>query len=338
MSNLVLEERQLLDVRELSARLGSNPLLTQASSGNISVKADDSLWIKASGKWLRHAAADDFLIEVGLARARNCVREDAAIPETRALAPSGSSASIETAMHAILPQKVVIHLHSVNAIAWAVREDAPEELGKRLGSLGWAWIPYVASGNPLARSIASRMRSFRQADVLLLGNHGLVICGDTCEEAERLLEEVERRLEIRPRPAPQMGSEQVKGSQGADWFFPQQAEIQMLARDERCREILAGGVLYPCQAIFLPGSFPAEAGGIPSAQAEQAAVLQLVEGQGVLCSRSMTAAEQQTLLGLSGVVRRIPEATRLRYLTPCEVEGVLDREASHYRTAASLSC
>ena len=35
-----------------SARVGNNPLLVQAGSGNTSIKLDGVLWIKASGKWL----------------------------------------------------------------------------------------------------------------------------------------------------------------------------------------------------------------------------------------------------------------------------------------------
>lgn len=115
------EHSQLLGLRELSARIGSNSLLVQASTGNTSIKIDDELWIKASGKWLIDAYCDDFLIPVKLARAKRCLSENAAIPETGAPSGVGLRASIETAMHAVLPQKVVVHVHSVNTIAWAVR-------------------------------------------------------------------------------------------------------------------------------------------------------------------------------------------------------------------------
>ncbi len=40
---------------ELSARIGADPMLTQASTGNTSIKLDGVLWIKASGKWLARA-------------------------------------------------------------------------------------------------------------------------------------------------------------------------------------------------------------------------------------------------------------------------------------------
>ncbi len=43
---------ELRPLLELTERVGSDPLLTQASTGNSSVKLDGILWIKASGKWM----------------------------------------------------------------------------------------------------------------------------------------------------------------------------------------------------------------------------------------------------------------------------------------------
>ena len=44
-----IELQGLLDLTE---RVGNDPLLTQASTGNSSAKLDGILWIKASGKWM----------------------------------------------------------------------------------------------------------------------------------------------------------------------------------------------------------------------------------------------------------------------------------------------
>ena len=52
------QRRELTPLLELSARVGQNPLLTQASTGNASMKLDDRLWIKASGKWMADALCD----------------------------------------------------------------------------------------------------------------------------------------------------------------------------------------------------------------------------------------------------------------------------------------
>jgi rhamnose utilization protein RhaD (predicted bifunctional aldolase and dehydrogenase) len=56
------EIQALIDV---SAALGRDPLLVQAGSGNpTSVKIDGVRWIKASGKWLAHAAREEILVPV----------------------------------------------------------------------------------------------------------------------------------------------------------------------------------------------------------------------------------------------------------------------------------
>jgi rhamnose utilization protein RhaD (predicted bifunctional aldolase and dehydrogenase) len=57
-------QSELTRLRERSARIGIDPLLTQASTGNSSIKLEDALWIKASGKWM----ADDILIPLDLAK------------------------------------------------------------------------------------------------------------------------------------------------------------------------------------------------------------------------------------------------------------------------------
>ena len=100
--------------------MGSDPLLTQASTGNSSVKLDGVLWIKASGRWMADAMREDILIPLDLDRVtHDCVR--------RGIDPAEHypSASVETAMHVALPHRFVLHVHCVNTIAWAVGSDAP---------------------------------------------------------------------------------------------------------------------------------------------------------------------------------------------------------------------
>src|ERR1700738_4266656 len=161
-------QAELTSLRELSARIGSDPLLTQASTGNSSIKLEGVLWIKASGKWRADATHEDILIPLDLAEVRERVKQtiDPAERYTRA--------SIETAMHAVLPHRVVLHVHCVNTIAWAVRQDAQVQLERQLNGLRWQWISYVPSGLPLACEIERVLSVFPNTDVLILGNHGLV--------------------------------------------------------------------------------------------------------------------------------------------------------------------
>src|ERR1700758_3862339 len=138
---------ELAQLRELSARIVGDPLLTQASTGNTSIKLDDVLWIKASGRCLADAKREDILVPLDLRAVKRCMNLRVDPAEVYACA------SIETAMHAVLPHPVVLHVHSVNTIAWAVRADARLRLQRQLDGLRWQWVPYVPSGLPLAREI-----------------------------------------------------------------------------------------------------------------------------------------------------------------------------------------
>lgn len=40
------QESEIAPLRDISARVGSDPLLVQASNGNTSIKLDGILWIK----------------------------------------------------------------------------------------------------------------------------------------------------------------------------------------------------------------------------------------------------------------------------------------------------
>ena len=181
-------------LRTLSARVGSDPLLVQAAGGNTSLKDKGVMWIKASGTWLKDAAARDIFVPLDhaailAALAKNDPACESCTSFVRTdLNSTGLRPSIETTVHALMPQRVVVHVHCVNTIAWAIRADGEERLAEKLKGFDWAFIPYARPGLPLAGAIAARMR--KGVDVLVLGNHGLAVAADTVEDAEVLLDKV----------------------------------------------------------------------------------------------------------------------------------------------------
>jgi len=330
--------------------VGRDPLLVQASSGNTSIKLDGVLWIKASGRWMADADRDEMFVPVSLSEAREQLDRQmdlvvdsalsAAQPTRSAAQPM--SASIETFMHAVVPHRVVVHVHSVNTIAWAVRQNAESELAERLSGLRWHWIPYVPSGRPLAGEMEKVASRRPDTDVFVLGNHGLVICGEDCNAVEELLCEVERRLAIVPRgaPMPRRGLlEQLACI--SPWRLPEIEALHALGTDATSRRILRGGVLYPCQAIFLGQPAPLMPCSVPVSDVRDGVGGQyghrpflIVEGSGVMLSQKITRAELAVLSGLVEVVQRIGPSTSVRYLTPSDVAGVLSGDGVRYRASA----
>src|SRR5437763_4658420 len=99
--------QELTALRSLSASIGNNPHMTQAAGGNTSLKAGDTLWIKASGTWLKDALSDDIMVPVAMAPLLKAVEErDPAADKPQAFAidelnPRGLRPSIETTVHAL---------------------------------------------------------------------------------------------------------------------------------------------------------------------------------------------------------------------------------------------
>jgi rhamnose utilization protein RhaD (predicted bifunctional aldolase and dehydrogenase) len=327
-------ESELACLRDFSARVGNDPLLVQASNGNTSIKLGETLWIKASGKWLANAMQEEILVPLELAKVRQSIQQDMEIAPRFAVT-DGLRPSIETPMHAILRHRVVVHVHSINAIAWAIRLDGPDQLRERLAGLHWQWIPYTASGIPLAREIEKAVARAPHTDILILGNHGLVVCGQDCETAEKLLLEVERRLAITPRRMPKPDATVLSMiARFSNWKSPDVDTVHALGTDSVSRKILKGGVLYPCQAVFLGQVFPLLAPALVVSKFsarlndENATPLFVaVERSGVMLREKMTAAERATLIGLAQVTLRTEESARLRYLNGAEVSEVLSKGA-----------
>lgn len=310
---------------EVSARLGRNPHLVQAATGNTSLKRDGVLWIKASGRWLADAIRDDIFFPLSLGDTLRRI-EAGVDPSDQ---PGGCPdrplrASVETAMHAVLPFNVVLHVHSVNTIAWAVRRDGPDELARRLEGIAWQWVPYTPSGLPLARAVKAAMARAPGTRVLVLANHGLVIGGDDCEEAEALLSEVERRTETAGRcfAEPAWRVLERIADQSA-WRVPETMAIHALGMDPTVHRMVRGGILYPCQQIFLTlraRSFSGDIDGNEIRCTDEPFVI--IRDAGTLLRKGLGAVELAILVGLAEILLRIPESAPIQYLSGEEVQDL----------------
>jgi rhamnose utilization protein RhaD (predicted bifunctional aldolase and dehydrogenase) len=198
-----LDRPEIQDLLGLAARLGQDPRVIQGPGGNISLKRDGIMWVKASGTWMINAMAQPILIPVDLAAVQAGLEAGDPSCETCSdfvrhdLLPSPLRPSIETTLHAVMTQSVVVHVHCVETIVQACLSNAPQRLAATLQGLDWIFVPYVRPGVSLAREMARHLR--RNTNVVVLGNHGLVVAGNSAAEAAQLRAEVSRRLARSPR-------------------------------------------------------------------------------------------------------------------------------------------
>lgn len=319
---------ELDQLRKLSASIGADPLLVQAAGGNTSLKDAGVMWIKASGTWLKDAAARNIFVPLdhgaildGLARndpaCENCV----AYIRT-GLNDTGLRPSIETTVHALMPQRVVVHVHCVNTIAWAIRADGEQRLAGKLKDFNWAFIPYARPGLPLAGAISARMRP--GIDVLVLGNHGLVVAADTVAEAEGLLNHVVAAVNRPVRAASAVDHAALEKLCAGTAFMP--------ARDEQTHALatdplaLARGqhkVYYPDHVVFLGV-------GVTTSMASNAPLV-AVPGMGVLIRRDAKPAIEPMGRCLADVMRRVERDDPLVALTDDDIDRLVNWDAEKYR-------
>lgn len=323
------QDRAALDA--MSARLGADPMIVQGGGGNASVKCDDVLWVKASGTWLAHAQAEPVFVPVRLSGVRADVAAGAADPVQPNVLPlpAGMPAlrpSIETTLHALLPHRVVAHVHSIHALAVAVRTDGPAIARERLHGLDWAFLPYARPGLCLTEAVAALGPRF--PDVLLLGSHGLVVGADDCAAAEARIRDVEARLRVRARPCPSADLARLSVLADAQGLaLPEDPRLHALAIDPVACERALRGVLFPDQVVFLGPRLALLGDDTVDSPCR------LVPGQGVLVDRALTPGQAQLLLCLALLHVRLPADATLAWLPDDEVAALLGWEAERYRKA-----
>lgn len=326
-----------------SARLGRNETLVQGGGGNTSLKRDDDFWVKASGTWLAQAETRDVFVRLPLSRVRALMAGVDAESALAALAGAdGLRPSIETSLHALLPHPVVAHVHSVNAIAWAIRPDAEQALALALEGLSWTWVPYRRPGLPLTEAIRSALAAAPvPPDILLLANHGMVVGGSDCATAEARLREVERRLALPLRAVPPPDLDRLQAVNDAGWAIPDAPLLHAIGTDSIACAIAVRGTLYPDHVVFLGERAAVADENRPLGRVIADAVANhrdppvyvVVPGAGVLLSPALSDGARAMLGCLAQVALRSSTHENLNYLDIDDVAALIGWEAETYRLA-----
>lgn len=323
----------------VSARIGAEPSLIQASGGNTSFKEGEALWVKASGKVLANAEREDVFVSVALEGVRAAVARDEKDPvSAHVAAGSALRPSIETTLHALLPHRVVFHVHSVNALAWAIRTDGQSRVAERLDGVNWAWVPYRRPGLPLTRQVQAVAAS--KPDVLVLGNHGFVAGGADTAEVEARIADIERRLALTPRRAPAADLKALEAALAGSGYVPAADPVaHALGTDAMAFQSARTGALYPDHVVFL-GPESATAGRTASvvsairdfqARHREPPAYVIVEGLGVGVRGDLPFGVTEMLRCQADVLLRTARDATLRYLDGAEIAELMNWDAEKYR-------
>jgi L-fuculose-phosphate aldolase len=162
--------------------------LVLGSGGNLSYREGDRMLITRSGALLHQLTPDDFLpVPLDAPYQR---------PET-APRPSTETPMHQAAYLARPDARVIVHCHPVNVIAWAMSgQPLPAATPDFILSLGpeIPALPYILPGSQaLAEAITAALP---QCPAALLGNHGVLVTGDTVARARLRLFHIDETAEI----------------------------------------------------------------------------------------------------------------------------------------------
>jgi rhamnulose-1-phosphate aldolase/alcohol dehydrogenase len=187
--------------------LGSDRAVANFGGGNTSAKGTvvdhagrelEAKWVKGSGSDLATMGAEHFtplrLGEMlGLFEREEMSDEEMVAYLARCqIDPAAPRSSIETLLHAFVPAAHVLHTHpdAINVLAGT--RDGERLVAECFGDEA-AWIPYIRPGFTLAKQVGTAVRENPGLRLVVLAKHGLVVWGDSAEEAYRRTIEVINR-------------------------------------------------------------------------------------------------------------------------------------------------
>ncbi|WP_299958626.1 class II aldolase/adducin family protein [uncultured Roseobacter sp.] len=332
----------LQDLREISVRFGSDPMHIQGAGGNASVKDGAIMWIKASGTLLADATDKEIFVGTDLAAMRRALDTcDPTADQPAAFLYSGGPdlrPSIETSLHAVFPQRVVLHTHCIHTLAHAVRKDARARLAERLQGFDWAFVDYEKPGAHLARGVQAVLRP--DTNVVVLGNHGLIVAADNASAVADLQSRVHEALSLPAaglNPADTVALNAL--AEGSTYATAEDPHLHQLALDpHRVAQVIKGS-LYPDHVIFCgiavaavrPGETLAQAVDRITQTGAPAPVWLIVPGAGVLLRKDAGGPARVMMRCLADVMARVPQDAALNYLSIEQNLELLDWDAEKYR-------
>lgn len=179
-----------------SRLLGSDRTVVNIFGGNTSAKTIEHdhvgrevqvLWVKGSGSDVATIGEGGFAalrmpdIAPLIQRAEMSDEEMVAYLNRSVFLPDRPRQSIETLLHAFIPAPHVDHTHPDAVISLACAANG-RELCQRLWGNRMVWVDYIRPGFTLSKQIGEGVANNPQADLVVMGKHGLTVWANTSAE------------------------------------------------------------------------------------------------------------------------------------------------------------
>lgn len=336
-----------LKVQQFCAEIAQDRAWVQAAGGNVSWKTETELWIKASGTWLADAQKKSIFVPVDRALLDDALARGDYSFTPRALDGHTLRPSIETMLHALMPQQIVVHLHLVKAVARLVRQECDAEIVSALGDdFVWSLVSYHKPGADLARAIHEQMVLNPEMQVVLLKNHGVIVAADTVEDVYKLLSELSERFQLTPRnidtkPALPLVNSQDSLSSVSGYEPCKDEYLSLLIRDPNLYQCLKDSwAICPDHVVFLGATAACvdDLADLPRClqTLEPETPFIFIKGHGILQILGVKPVKLAQLKFYLDVILLQPDGNGMVCLKPEEISSLLNWDAEKYRQSLSI--
>ncbi len=344
----VEDTEEFIKFLEFSKEVGLDSSMVQAAGGNTSIKLGDTMWVKASGKWLMNACSEEIMVPVKTSKVKSILKNEGPNDEeliNKTICDDSNTnlrPSVETPLHAALDFKYVLHTHDVNIISFAILKNSKIKLDELLRGFKWKFIPYIKPGIELSKLLL-QIKS-REDNVFILQNHGLIVCGDDLDEIKKL------NLKIRDCLQNELNKNIIIKSEDNNNFEINLNNTQYkilnedyafdLANNKSWLKKISLGAFLPDVLIFLGPKIlqikPDEKK--LSFKLNKLSKLSLpfnsciiLSGYGVIIRKDSLNGTIEMIKLLYELMHRVPEEEELEYFNDGQVLSLLNWEAEHYR-------
>lgn len=333
-------------ISQYCGRIGSDRLLVQGAGGNVSWKEDSMMWIKASGKWLSDALNENIFVKVDLQKIKHCAREGDFKVNVAAVDETSLRPSIETILHALMPQKIVVHIHSVQLLSLLVSANFIREISSYLGHKQIsAFVPYTKPGEELAKAVFNALKENNLTNLVFLQNHGVVVGGDSIEEVDSILFGLidsisENAKKIRPESkvgAPSLLTQQYFSDvQNVGYYKLEQREFDCLCSDPYLYRCVESHWCYsPDHVVFLGGESFRFLSIKEFLESKMRPPLVFISKFGVLVDSSWSKARHEQLLCFYDLLCFRDLSAGINVLSVEEVDKLINWESEKFRVQSS---
>ena len=325
--------KSLINVTE---RVGKDINLVQGPGGNISFKSNGFMYIKASGEKMSDAKNKNIFVKTDLLKIISSIKKNDPDPIKNSWDKSSKMRpSIESTMHALMPHKYVLHVHCVNTLSWVIQNNYQKKINTFLKGINWKSVPYKKPGLDLCNEI-KKIISDSIVDVVLLGNHGLVAGAESAENVFEIIKSISEKLYLPELNKKALDFEKFNKYLSCKYYkLPKNDYIHQIAFSKIHSLIATKGDLFPDQTVFLENGLiiinsPEELVQLSTLKVNKLPVV-LIPNIGILIPRTFKEANEDTLLGLSMIISRLPKDASVNYLTKVERNELINWDLEIHR-------